>query len=1025
MTKEELEKSINMGAGHAIADGFSDVSEAERKKSSTYVGKILAELERLYRTQNSLTDAALKKASNELKSLVNSCEGGRGLPKKLSAAHVAALAVCPISVTKKISVGGSDIRGKIAPSLQVLMDRRPNWIDEWLQERLTDGWQQISWKEYRILYESGACPKPDSDDYYRLFADALAGYSARYNLDGTKLHEVLSKDDELRNDVWKLLEVETEAFIAEAYAWEGKEFESWPEAICKLADNSLLDRDRLLDSSLNSLTMDFKQNMISGVAKFHDQLLENDEQRSARQAKYLELLNAKVSLVVSFALKQLKAVDKAGQLDDRAFVAGAGPAFGAPTKSPAKSTLTLLKKIGKRSPELQPRIAEMLIESALRHPADDIVTAAIDLMSQWPEAMSNAAAESLTGTLPDLPATVQAKARELLSSADVEVDIDETASVDTQEVAEQLQQLKSDANELSEPWRSLAGVGDALAAIDLEAWPGPLEFSPLEVPVLTGVEPIAPIETQDELFDVVAHAVEEVTNPADFDRIIDAISRLGREETPEFERLAAPLAKRIRDRSHDEAGRCLVIWGRTPIGMVKILEWWLANKADVLRDTEHTWNSAWWAGSDALTNMHRWINLHCSALVGRLASGHTGPLLSAPTHTGGWIDPLVLVERWKESQEADVPLLETDLSLALLRLAPDNRPPALKQAAAFDHPWADALRWALGDNQAISGYQSDCDMVWVSAANARGDEASFEALAAAGMKTVGPAVSERPKHSWEAGIHTWKYPYDPKRELKKPELKLSLQPQLPGERYPSVLLHDNKTKRYGCEARWMIAVLASMHPSDASGQITSGCHKLMERFDDDGSTYEPNYPYIDLLFAEDRPMDELACLMLTIGLAGRDQDVRGLAIDAAIESIADGRLHPAVWGPVLSRLNEPGWLKLNRLGPNLAEVARVGPLHTWVVRQSVDALVAAYEKMPRDATHLLELFNELIVQMGGAASPEAAAVLAKVRGSSKTAKLAKAILACDAPEAPAAQQARLELLDRRVARGQRWEGGDI
>ncbi|WP_425397681.1 DUF6493 family protein [Aeoliella sp.] len=1023
MTKEELEKSINLGARHAIADGFANVSEGERKKSSTYVGKILAELERLNRTQNSLTDAALKKASNELKSLVNSCEGGRGLPKKLSAAHVAALAVCPISVTKKISVGGTDIRGKIAPSLQVLMDRRPSWIDEWLQERLPDGWQQISWKEYRILYESGACPKPDSDDYYRLFADALAGYSARYNLDGTKLHEVLSKDDELRNDVWKLFEVETEAFITESYAWEGKEFESWPEAICKLADNSLLDRDRLLDSSLNSLTMDFKQNMISGVAKFHDQLLENDEQRSARQAKYLELLNAKVSLVVTFALKQLKAVDKAKKLDDRAFVAGAGSAFSAPTKSPAKSTLTLLKKIGKRSPELQPRIAEMLIESALRHPADDIVTGAIDLMVQWPEAMSNAAAESLAGTLPDLPAAVQAKARELLSSADVEVDIEET--VDTQEVAEQLQQLKSDANELGEPWRSLAGVGDALAAIDLEAWPGPLEFSPLEVPVLTGVEPIMPIETQDELFDVVAHAVEEVTNPADFDRIIDAICRLGREETPEFERLAAPVLKRICDRPYDEAGRCLFIGGRTPVGMVKLLEWWLTGKTNVLFENKQTQSSNWWVASETLTNMHSWINLHFKATLDRLASGHTGPLLSAQTHTGGWIDPLVLVERWKELQEAGAPLLETDLSLALLRLAPDNRPPALEQAAAFNHSWADALRWALGDGDALKGYQSDCDMVWVSAANARGDEASFEALAAAGMKTVGPAVSERPKHSWEARIHTWESRYHPGEVLKSNKLDLSLQPQLPGERYPSVLLHDNKTKRYGCEARWMIAVLASMHPSDASGQIAAGCHKLMERFDDDGSTYEPNYPYIDLLFAEDRPMDELACLMLTIGLAGRDQDVRGLAIDAAIESIADGRLHPAVWGPVLSRLNEPGWLKLNRFGPNLAEVARVGPLHTWVVRQSVDALVAAYEKMPRDATHLLELFNELIVQMGGAASPEAAAVLAKVKGSSKTAKLAKAILACDALESPAAQQGRLELLDRRIARGQRWEGGDI
>ncbi|MCO6045477.1 hypothetical protein NG895_16320 [Aeoliella sp. ICT_H6.2] len=59
-----------------------------------------------------------------------------------------------------------------------------------------------------------------------------------------------------------------------------------------------------------------------------------------------------------------------------------------------------------------------------------------------------------------------------------------------------------------------------------------------------------------------------------------------------------------------------------------------------------------------------------------------------------------------------------------------------------------------------------------------------------------------------------------------------------------------------------------------------------------------------------------------------------------------------------------------------------------------------------------------------AAPPEAAAVLAEVKGSSKTAKLGKAILACDAIDTPAAQQARLQLLECRIARSRRWEGAE-
>lgn len=51
-------------------------------------------------------------------------------------------------------------------------------------------------------------------------------------------------------------------------------------------------------------------------------------------------------------------------------------------------------------------------------------------------------------------------------------------------------------------------------------------------------------------------------------------------------------------------------------------------------------------------------------------------------------------------------------------------------------------------------------------------------------------------------------------------------------------------------------------------------------------------------------------------------------------------------------------------------------------------------------------------------------MLAEVKESSKTAKLAKAILACDAIDTPAAQQARLQLLECRIARSRRWEGAE-
>ncbi len=59
------------------------------------------------------------------------------------------------------------------------------------------------------------------------------------------------------------------------------------------------------------------------------------------------------------------------------------------------------------------------------------------------------------------------------------------------------------------------------------------------------------------------------------------------------------------------------------------------------------------------------------ALAHRAAQRQAGPLLGAPTHVGGWIDPRVLVERAQSWAALPSRLDRLDASVALLRLAPD------------------------------------------------------------------------------------------------------------------------------------------------------------------------------------------------------------------------------------------------------------------------------------------------------------------------------------------------------------------
>ncbi|MDA0174454.1 DUF6493 family protein [Solirubrobacter taibaiensis] len=74
----------------------------------------------------------------------------------------------------------------------------------------------------------------------------------------------------------------------------------------------------------------------------------------------------------------------------------------------------------------------------------------------------------------------------------------------------------------------------------------------------------------------------------------------------------------------------------------------------------------------------------------RIVRGEAGPYLPIPSHMGGWIDPLVLVERMHPHVSDD------ELAEALFRLAPDHRAAALEAARPVPGRHGELLRCALG-----------------------------------------------------------------------------------------------------------------------------------------------------------------------------------------------------------------------------------------------------------------------------------------------------------------------------------------
>ncbi|MEV4320554.1 hypothetical protein [Actinocrispum sp. NPDC049592] len=93
--------------------------------------------------------------------------------------------------------------------------------------------------------------------------------------------------------------------------------------------------------------------------------------------------------------------------------------------------------------------------------------------------------------------------------------------------------------------------------------------------------------------------------------------------------------------------------------------------------------------------------------VSSLLRGTATPV-SAATHRGGWLDPMVFVQRMLNNPDAP----RDDVIDALLRLAPDNRREAFRLTSGLSGPYAHAVFYALGGSV-------DLAPTWVNMAAAR------------------------------------------------------------------------------------------------------------------------------------------------------------------------------------------------------------------------------------------------------------------------------------------------------------------
>ncbi|MEM6394425.1 MAG: DUF6493 family protein [Planctomycetota bacterium] len=1010
MTPDDIDHFLVHRDYPAFIQATATLTEADRRKLSAHTQH---RLKLIRRHENAWEDGPKNRAKEAIRAAVpalvkhNVVNCDRWVSR---AVEFAALAFCPFSVTKSVLARPFDNQQHPNKNdfIQLLDHRRPDWATDWLAARCDGEWPEIDWDTARALIEKGICQKLDTEGYTRLFSDSVwwrwQGQDDEKRIPPADY--LADNPDLLETEFWRLFRYETGAFT-----WNAKPGEGWLGAVAELIDRGLLDRQRVLDAALTGLTSGLRDHVLGGFAKLHQTLAPTPNELAHFQPRYRDLLVSPTPRVVAFAFNMLKATDKAKRLDDGAFLQDAPAAFDCPTKGPAKATLTLIKKSLKRSPDETPAGIDALL-AALRHPSPDIQADAFALLQPLANALAPDHADALATELDALPPTVQPDARALLAALD-RTDALPASPAPPADSPGSLNDLAERLTALPDDVRHTLALDEAHDAVAASRLPPPPTFRITDVPVTRLAEPITPIADMEELIDAVAHAVEVIDHPWDLERILDGMLRLLDQRNDDFADRTAPLRKRV-EPTEDHAGRGLggqqMLMGLQPVVLA-----WLKSKAKAMFQPAN------------LPPAIAWPFTRMAEILTAMKIGQARPLLAAPTHTPGWIAPQHLIKRLAELDGLKLDPMPNDLAQALIRLTPDGRAEALNAALSLKHPTAAVVRYALGgDAPRKREIKKLGPALWLAAGRARYPFDSLADLEPVAKHLPGPDAIAPASYRWSASLKTTKHTYaDHTYTYHFPKVHLTTSPDPQSVTgMPTVDLHrwTLTGQRYWLEEpRWFIHWLSSVWPAQPDPVLAHGITQIVSRLDQKASVFDPNDAYLVTLLDPDRPFSELAYLALCVGLVSVDAEVKGLTLDALIEGIADDRIHPEPLGQTLAQLAPSGWLRLNRLTANLEEAARVSPLHALVVAEALGTMLPGFAELPRDAHHALGLLHQLLTRLGLPLADPVRPLLEPVKGSSKTAKLAKALLQQDAEAATADYATALHAaFDARITRAERW-----
>lgn len=887
----------------------------------------------------------------------------------------------------------------------ILADRKPDWIDEWVESLLKESFYWNHWHLIRRLIAAGLAKKPDSPRYYLGMISAINGRMNKVPL----VKALQEAPDLLKEDIWKLFEYDGdgENSLANTERFD----QSWISAFLILVDQGKLPRHRLLEASIDALERDFNHYRAKWYFELFDRLEPTDAELKKFGDRILGLLGASAPNVASWALARVQALATSGEFTSPTMCHSMEPILRARAKGTVLTALKLLERQATTFPNDAPLIS-IAVAKTLAHESPDVQRAAVRLLDLISSPEDRNLRSIVEKRQPQLAASVRSSVSKWLSKTTA-------MAVDTVSDGQPSQQRTT-----REKLPAISSVLETLYSIDVLkknrsdgvfAIPAAV-FDGTDIPRLALVQRMTPIEDIEELIDVCARVIEDGSLVDDAERCIDAFARLCDAKNDGTEAMCAPLLKRTRKLL--QKGSC-PFCGVDPANDLMGLFYAFCT-GNVIEPTLKSDRLHFELEGDPMEEYSintkkpiGFLSAHCLAVAKRIATRNAFQLLSTPTHQGGWIDPRDLAKRVNAWNGTDPDM--HDVILAMLRLAPENRDDALKSLSKNPSEWHNAIRHALGADKVVIG---KAGALWAAAARARSPW-QVDPQVQKKHPSMGPDTGEMAEVTIQfkcrkSGPYTFY------------ESSFSVQPEIPKNVDPllvTVQMHSSRALgrdyffemggfagRTNGAVRWT----ATIWPLARESFFAASADNCFDNLDWSEAQWQ-NRTMLECLLDAGTPLRYAGNLFLVGMLAAKEPGESGLATDIAIHAIESGRLGSNNLGAALSILLQSGLIKPGRWQKTLAEVARSSPVHAAVVQIALQQCFSdPLKSMQKDSAKLLELLFELSSELGVPVTSEPCQKwLASGAATGKSSKLAKGLLALST--LPNANESIQRILEQSIA----------